>query len=231
MNCLIVDDEPIAQNILKDFISKVDYLHLVDCCSNSNEAFNVVQQNTIDLVFLDINMPGIDGMAFAKIIPKEIHVIFTTAYREYAIEGFNLEATDYLLKPIPFDRFLKSVAKVKKSLQKDGDTSTSEKPEFLFVRQDRKMEKIDFSDILYVESYSDYIKIHLKDRVLVVRESISNFEGKLPKSQFLRFHRSFIGNISAIHSYTHEYLEIADKALTISRSYKEEVLRRLQQFE
>lgn len=231
MNCLIVDDEPIAQNILKEFISKVDYLHLVDCCSNANEAFNVVQQNAIDLVFLDINMPGIDGMAFAKIIPKEIHVIFTTAYREYAIEGFNLEATDYLLKPIPFDRFLKSVAKVKESLQKNRNSSTPEKPEFLFVRQDRKMEKIEFSDIQFVESYADYIKIHLKDRVLVVRESITNFENKLPESQFIRFHRSFIGNMSAIDSYTHEYLEIAGKALTISRSYKEEVLKRLQQFE
>lgn len=231
MNCLIVDDEPIAQNILKEFISKVDYLNLVACSSNANEAFNVVQQKSIDLIFLDINMPGIDGMAFAKIIPKEIHVIFTTAYREYAVEGFDLQAADYLLKPIPFDRFLKSVSKVKESLSKDINTSTPEKPEFLFVRQDRKMEKIDFLDILYVESYSDYIKIHLKDRVVVVRESISNFENKLPESQFIRFHRSFIGNLSAIDSYTHEYLEISGKALTISRSYKEEVLKRLQQFE
>jgi DNA-binding LytR/AlgR family response regulator len=231
MNCLIVDDEPIAQNILKDFISKVDHLNLVGSASNANEAFNLVQQEQIDLIFLDINMPGIDGMAFAKIIPKEIHVIFTTAYREYAIEGFDLEATDYLLKPIPFDRFLKSVAKVKESLGKNSSASISEKPEFLFVRQDRKMEKVDFSDILYVESYADYIKIHLKGRVLVVRESISNFENKLPESQFVRFHRSFIGNILAIDSYTHEFLEIGGKTLTISRSYKEEVLKRLQQFE
>lgn len=231
MNCLIVDDEPIAQNILKDFISKVDLLNLVGSASNANEAFNLVQQEQIDLIFLDINMPGIDGMAFAKIIPKEIHVIFTTAYREYAIEGFNLAATDYLLKPIPFDRFLKSVAKVKESLGKNSSASISGKPEFLFVRQDRKMEKVDFSDILYVESYADYIKIHLKDRVLVVRESISNFENKLPESQFIRFHRSFIGNILAIDSYTHEFLEIGEKTLTISRSYKEEVLKRLQQFE
>jgi DNA-binding LytR/AlgR family response regulator len=231
MNCLIVDDEPIAQNILKDFISKVDHLNLLGCASNANEAFNIVQKEQVDLIFLDINMPGIDGMAFAKIIPKEIHVIFTTAYREYAIEGFDLEATDYLLKPIPFDRFLKSVAKVKESLGKNSSASISEKPEFLFVRQDRKMEKVDFSDILYVESYADYIKIHLKGRVLVVRESISNFEKKLPENQFIRFHRSFIGNIAAITSYTHEFLEIDGKALTISRSYKEEVLKRLQQFE
>ena len=229
MNCLIVDDEPIAQNILKDFISKVDYLNLLGCCSNANEAFNEVQQQSIDLIFLDINMPGIDGMAFAKIIPQEIQVIFTTAYREYAIEGFDLQAADYLLKPIPFDRFLKAVAKVKESISKSG-TDIQSKSEFLFVKQDRKMEKIDFADIQFVESYSDYIKIHLKDKMLVVRESISNFESKLPENQFIRFHRSFIGNISAIDSYTHEFLEIGGKALTISRSYKEEVLNRLQQF-
>ncbi|REG83445.1 LytR/AlgR family response regulator transcription factor [Algoriphagus antarcticus] len=141
MNCLIVDDEPMAQNILKDFISKVDYLNLVASCSNANEAFNEVQQNQIDLAFLDINMPGIDGMAFARIIPKEIHVNFTTTYREYAIEGFNLEATDYLLKPIPFDRFLKAVAKAKESFDSKRSLTTQEKLEFLFVRQNRKMEK------------------------------------------------------------------------------------------
>lgn len=231
MNCLIVDDEPIAQNILKDFISKVDYLNLEGCCSNANEAFNEVQKKQIDLIFLDINMPGIDGMAFAKIIPNEIHVIFTTAYREYAIEGFDLEATDYLLKPIPFERFLKAVAKAKESLESKSPQKAQEESEFIFVRQDRKMEKIFLSEILYVESQADYIKIHLKNRFFIVRESISNFESKLPESQFIRFHRSFIGNILAIDSYTHEFLEIGGKALTISRSYKEEVMKRLQQFE
>jgi DNA-binding LytR/AlgR family response regulator len=230
MNCLIVDDEPIAQNILQDFISKVDYLNLLASCSNANEAFNEVQKKQVDLIFLDINMPGIDGMAFAKIIPKEIHVIFTTAYREYAIEGFDLEATDYLLKPIPFERFLKAVAKAKESFESKSSKKPQEELEFIFVRQDRKMEKIDFSEILVVESQADYIKIHLKDRFLIVRESISNFESKLPESQFIRFHRSFIGNLTSIDSYTHEYLEIGGKALTISRSYKEEVMRRLQQF-
>lgn len=231
MNCLIVDDEPIAQNILREFISKVDELRLVGSASNSNEAFNIVQQEQIDLIFLDINMPGIDGMAFAKIIPREIQVIFTTAYREYAIEGFNLAATDYLLKPIPFDRFLKAVAKAKELAQQNWTSSTEEISNFLFVRQDRKMEKVGFADILYVESFADYIKIHLTERVLIVRESISNFEKKLPDSQFIRFHRSYIGNIAAIDSYTHEYLQIGKEALTISRSYKEAVLKRLQKFE
>ena len=230
MNCLIVDDEPIAQDILKSFISKVDYLTLVACCSSANEAFNEVQKNTIDLVFLDINMPGIDGIAFAKIIPKEIHVIFTTAYREFAIEGFDLQATDYLLKPIPFERFLKSIAKAQKLISNNRNQTLSDVPDFLFVRQDRKMEKIAIQEILYIESYSDYIKIHLADTVYVVRESISNFEKKLPADTFIRFHRSYIGNITAINSYTHEYLEINGKSLSISRSYKEEVLNRLSKF-
>ena len=176
-------------------------------------------------------MPGIDGISFAKIIPKEVKVIFTTAYREYALEGFDLEATDYLLKPIPFDRFLKAVAKTKQALAQNGKSPVSEKSEFLFVRQDRKMEKIAFDEILYIESYSDYIKIHLKDQVILVRESISNFESKLPENQFIRFHRSFIANLAAITSYTHEFVEINGNSLTISRSYKEGVLKRLQQFE
>lgn len=228
MNCLIVDDEPIAQNILKGFVSKVDYLHLVAACANSNEAFNLIQKEDIELIFLDINMPGIDGMALAKIIPPHIHVIFTTAYREYAKEGFDLEATDYLLKPIAFERFLQAVAKVKK---RDLTSTEAEKPDFLFVRQDRKMEKIAFAEIAFIESYSDYIKIHLNGKTLIVRESLSTFESKLPQDKFIRFHRSFIGRLGAIESYTHEYIQIAGQALTISRSFKTEVLEKLQQFE
>ncbi|MHA7128066.1 LytR/AlgR family response regulator transcription factor [Algoriphagus namhaensis] len=228
MNCLIVDDEPIAQDILKGFVAQVDYLHLRGVCSNANEAFVLTQNESIDLIFLDINMPGIDGMALAKIIPSEIKVIFTTAYREYAKEGFDLEATDYLLKPIAFERFLKAVAKVRKHPTPAKET---ERPQFIFVRQDRKMEKIAFDEINYVESYADYLKIHLVEKTLLVRESMSNFEKKLPADQFIRFHRSFIGRLAAIEYYTHEYIQIHGQALTISRSYKNEVLERLQQFE
>lgn len=229
MNCLIVDDEPIAQDILKEFVSKVDFLNLTGVCNNAHDAFSEVQKNQIDLVFLDINMPGIDGIALAKILPKNVQVIFTTAYREFAVEGFNLEATDYLLKPIPFERFLQAVNKVRES--KSISNPIAERPDFIFVRQDRKMEKIGIQEILFVESYADYIKIHLPDRVSIVRESISNFEKKLPEKQFIRFHRSYIGNISKIDSYTNEYLEIGGKALTISRSFKKEVLEKLSEFE
>jgi DNA-binding LytR/AlgR family response regulator len=231
MNCLIIEDEPIAQNILKGFLSKIDYLHLEGCFTNASEAFNYIQKAKIDLVFLDINMPGIDGVSFAKILPDYIQVIFTTAYREYAIDGFDLQASDYLLKPISFERFLKSVSRAKDIYEKSDQTTSTEKPEFLFVRADRKMEKIAFADMLYIESFADYLKIHQLDRLSVVRDSLSNFEKKLPQEDFIRLHRSFLANIHKIDSYTHEYVEVGGQTLTISRSFKEEVLNRLKEFE
>ncbi|MFC3881884.1 LytR/AlgR family response regulator transcription factor [Algoriphagus namhaensis] len=231
MNCLILDDEPIAQDILKEYISKVDYLNLEGCFSNSSEAFNHLQKVQPDLIFLDINMPGIDGVSFAKIIPKEIQVVFTTAYREYALEGFDLQASDYLLKPISFDRFLKSVSRVKALHDKMSASMPTTSQDFVFVRIERKMEKIALAEITYIESFADYLKIHQKTQTSVVRESLSSFEKKLPPSQFIRIHRSFIANLNAITSYTHEYLEVVGKALTISRSYKEEVIKRLREFE
>lgn len=231
MNCLIVEDEPIAQNILKGFLSKIDYLQLQGCFANAGEAFNHIQKVKIDLVFLDINMPGIDGVSFAKILPENIQVIFTTAYREYAIEGFDLQASDYLLKPISFERFLKSVSRAKDIYEKSVQSVSVERSDFLFVRSDRKMERIAFMDILYIESFSDYLKIHQQNRTSVVRDSLSNFEKKLPQEDFIRLHRSFLANIHKIDSYTHEYVEVSGQTLSISRSFKEEVLNRLKEFE
>lgn len=229
MKCIIVDDEPIAQDILQNFVEKVDFLELTGVFDNATAAFNSVQKGEVELVFLDINMPGIDGMAFAKILPKEIKVIFTTAYREYAVEGFDLHATDYLLKPISFERFLKSVNRLQENQVAPQTEGIDRK--FVFVRVDRKMEKLAFDDILYIESYADYLKIHLKNEMLVVRETLSNFEEKLPASEFLRVHRSYIARLEAIDSYTHEQVEVHKNSLPISRSYKEKVLEVLQRFE
>lgn len=229
MKCIIVDDEPIAQDILQNFVEKVDFLELTGVFDNATAAFNSVQKGEVELVFLDINMPGIDGMAFAKILPKEVKVIFTTAYREYAVEGFDLHATDYLLKPISFERFLQSVNRLQEN-QAAPQTEGIER-KFVFVRVDRKMEKLAFDDILYIESYADYLKIHLKNETLVVRETLSNFEEKLPTTEFLRVHRSYIARLEAIDSYTHEQVEIHKNSLPISRSYKEKVLEVLQRFE
>jgi DNA-binding LytR/AlgR family response regulator len=176
-------------------------------------------------------MPEISGLSFAKSINKNIKIIFTTAYREYAVDGFDLQAVDYLLKPISFERFLKAVNKYLDENQNTLD-SKDEQPintssEYIFVRSDRKMVKIDFSDVNYIESLSDYIKIHLKDRTVITREPISSIEVKLPQKDFIRVHRSFIIAIKSINSFTNEYVEIEKKEIPISRSYKDFVLKRL----
>ncbi|WP_111706476.1 LytR/AlgR family response regulator transcription factor [Lutibacter citreus] len=231
-NCIIVDDEPMAREILENHLQKVDAVNVVATCKNAIEAFNEINSNQIDLIFLDINMPEISGLSFAKSINKNIKVIFTTAYREYAIDGFNLQAVDYLLKPISFERLLQAVNKYlgENSVVEVAKTSeiTLEKNDFIFVRADRKMVKVNFAEINYVESFSDYIKIISADKTIITRETISNIEAKLPKSNFLRIHRSYIVSIPKIESFTNEFIEINKKALPISRSYKKDVLLRLE---
>jgi DNA-binding LytR/AlgR family response regulator len=222
LSCVIVDDEPMAREILESYILKSPNLDLQKICKNASEAILHMQNNQVDLYFLDINMPEISGLSLAKIIKNNSKIIFTTAYRDYAIEGFNLNVVDYLLKPFSFDRFMEAVEKVANTKDKIED-----KHDFMFVRSDRKMIKIDFDAILYIESLSDYIKIYLEDKTVVCRETISNFEEKLPNQLFIRTHRSFIAAIRKINSYTNEFIEIKDKAVPISRSYKESVLDKL----
>ncbi|MGJ8745495.1 LytR/AlgR family response regulator transcription factor [Polaribacter sp.] len=231
INCVIVDDEPVARNILETFVAKIPNLNLVKSCKNAMEAFEITNSQNIDLFFLDINMPDISGLSLAKTINKKSKIIFTTAYREYALDGFNLQAVDYLLKPIAFDRFLQAVNKFFETQtvvfkQVDVEEVTV-KNDYIFVRSERKMVKIIFDEILYVESLSDYIKIHTKDKILVTRETISNLEMKLPFQQFLRIHRSYIVNLNKTDSYTNEFVEIEKNAIPISRTYKENVLRKL----
>ncbi len=232
VNCIIVDDEPMAREILDNHLQKVDAIKVVATCKNAVEAFNEINSNQIDLIFLDINMPEISGLSFAKSINKNIKVVFTTAYREYAIDGFNLQAVDYLLKPISFERLLQAVNKFigESNVVEVNSTPeiTPDKNDFVFVRADRKMVKINFSEINYVESLSDYIKFHLNDKLIMTRETISSIEAKLPKEDFLRIHRSYIVSMSKIESFTNEFIEIHKKALPISRSYKKDVLQRLE---
>jgi DNA-binding LytR/AlgR family response regulator len=232
ISCLIVDDEAIARDVIATHLSKIENINIVASCSHAMEAFNIISNHKIDLLFLDINMPEISGISFAKSINKDIKIIFTTAYRDYAVEGFELQAVDYLLKPISFERLLQSINTYFEVYHQPK--TTDEKPlescSFMFVRSDRRMIKIDFESIIYIESFSDYIKIHLKNEVIVTRETISAIEVKLPNNQFLRIHRSYIIAIAHINSFTNEHVIINNKALTISRSYKKEVLERLEQY-
>ena len=231
IRCIIVDDEPMAREILENHLKRIDSIEIAGSCKNAIEAFNLMNSENIDLIFLDINMPEISGLSFAKSINKKIKIIFTTAYREYALDGFDLKAVDYLLKPISFERLFQSIQKFKnESLsfrQEETRDVEDENTHFFFVRADRKMIKINFSELEYVESLADYVKIHSKDKVIITRETISSIEAKLPKKDFLRIHRSYIVSINKIESFTNEYIEIRKKALPISRSYKNDVKHRL----
>ncbi|SEB67866.1 DNA-binding response regulator, LytR/AlgR family [Tenacibaculum sp. MAR_2009_124] len=233
VNCIIIDDEPMAREILTTYIDKIPNLNLLKSCSSAMDGIHAINDHAIDLVFLDINMPEISGLTFAKSIQKNIKIVFTTAYREYAVEGFDLQAIDYLLKPIAFDRFLRAVNKLLetsnlvKEVKPKLYSNLNQTNDFIFLRSDRKMIKMDFSDILYVESLSDYVKVHTASKTIVTRETISNIENKLPNHYFIRVHRSFIVSIKQIVSYTNEYIEINKKAVPISRTYKEEVLQKL----
>ncbi|MDA3930561.1 MAG: LytTR family DNA-binding domain-containing protein [Prolixibacteraceae bacterium] len=231
INCLVVDDEPVAREIIESHLARITTFRLAGSCKNAMEAFKLISSTNIDLIFLDINMPEISGLSFAKSINKNLKVIFTTAYREYALDGFDLQAVDYLLKPISFERFLQAVNKyldetthIKKSMSED---SPEERSTFFFVRSDRKMVKINFADIQFIESISDYIKIHLTNKAVVTRETISNIEAKLPQADFIRTHRSFIVALSKIESFNNETIDIDQREIPISRSYKEEVLLKL----
>jgi two-component system LytT family response regulator len=231
IRCIIVDDEPVARDILENHLGKIDAIDVVGNCKSAIEAFNVISIEKVDLIFLDINMPEISGLSFAKSINKNIKIIFTTAYREYAVDGFDLQAVDYLLKPISFERLLQGVNKYlneNATVQPDVEEEiVSEKNESFFVRADRKMIKICFDEILFIESLADYIKIHLTDKTVVTRETISNIEAKLPQKDFIRVHRSFIVSLQAITSFTNELVEIGKKQIPISRTYKNSVLARL----
>jgi len=231
ITCIIVDDEPVARGIIEMYLEKLTNVTLLKSCKNAMEAFDFLNVEQVDLIFLDINMPEISGLSLAKSIDKKTKIIFTTAYREYALEGFDVQAVDYLLKPISFDRFLKAMQQffdiaTPKFIADDAKVNDGSN-DFIFVRSDRKMVRVNFEEILYVESLSDYIKIHTSNSTVVTRETITNIEAKLPSEIFLRIHRSYIVALKNIASYTNEFVEIQKKALPISRSYKEMVLKML----
>lgn len=232
ISCIIVDDESMARDIIATHLSRIKNIEVVAQCKNAIEAFNFINNNAVDLIFLDINMPEISGIAFAKSINKNIKIIFTTAYRDYAVEGFNLQAVDYLLKPISFERILQAINRYFEvsTQQVKTQPQPSETNDFIFVRSDRRMLKITFKDIIYIESLSDYLKIHLKDQSIITRETISAIEAKLPQKDFLRIHRSYIVSLAKIQSFTNEEITVNRKALPISRSYKKDVLNHLENF-
>ena len=227
--CLAVDDEPPALTVIQQYIAAVPGLELAGTCNNAVEAMSFIQQHHIDLLFLDIQMPQLLGTHFIRTLNNPPKVIFTTAYRKFALEGFELNAVDYLLKPISFERFIKAVNKIMDTrLGASHDASQAENKKdttdhHLYFRSDRKMIKVSLEEILYIESLKDYIKVVTPTKAIITKHSISSLEETLPKDKFIRIHRSFIVSVNKIESFNSEVVEIAKKEFPIGRMYKHEV--------
>lgn len=244
IRCLLVDDEPPALEIIESYVALVDGLDVVGKCHNAIQAFSMLQSTPVDLMLLDIKMPKLLGTDFVRSLRQPPKVIFTTAYRDYALDGYELDVIDYLLKPISFERFLRAVSKVMRVEQPPGNAGQSPQPDllaaplvekqnttspentFLYFRADRKMVKVFIRDILYVESLRDYVKIiTVSAQPLVVKQSMSSLEEMLPEAGFLRIHRSFIVAIDKITAYTPSHIDIGGQELPIGRLYHKEVGR------
>jgi len=234
IQCLIVDDEPLAADVLEKFIGQLDTLTLAGRCDNAIAATVFLQKNKVDLVFLDIQMPKLNGIDFLKTLSTRPTVIFTTAFRDFALEGFELNALDYLLKPISFERFLAAINKYHASHgtgvldnQISPATDHSTPAPFIYLKADKKMVKVFLKDILYIESLGDYVRVRTVQKDIITYQRITYLEEKLPDNQFLRIHRSYIVAIDKIQSIDSVSIEIGQHELPIGRLYKAAVMKAL----
>lgn len=230
MKCVIVDDEPLAIDVIKSHLSATEGLELVGTASNAIMAAELLKKNEVDLVFLDIQMPEITGVDFVKSLENPPMIVFTTAYAEYAVEGFELDAVDYLLKPVSKERFDKAVQKAYEymKLKSGGNAETTELEEdYIFVKANQKLIKISYDEILYVEAFADYVKIFIPDRRIVTLQTMKKMEVKLPADKFCRIHRSFIVGLKHIESYNTSEVEIDNKRLPIGKNYKDRFMEHM----
>lgn len=234
INCLLVDDEPLAMDVIASYLEKVSGFEVVAKCKNALEAFEVLQKQEIDLIFLDIQMPQLNGIEFVKTLTNPPKIIFTTAYRDYAIEGFELDAIDYLLKPVSFGRFMKAINKIHRKPVIEAIPSpepiatTSNTEPFLYIKMDKRILKVYLDNIIYIESQKDYVRIVMEnDEDVVTKQKISYLEQRLPNGQFLRVHRSYIVAMNKITAFSSVNIEIDEIELPIGRSYKPFVMEAL----
>jgi two-component system, LytTR family, response regulator len=219
IKCIIVEDEPLAVKILADYISQVPFLDLKASFKDAILATEWLRENSVDLIFLDIHLPKLKGLAFLKTITDPPAIIITTAYHQYAVEGFNLNVTDYLLKPFEFERFLVAVNKVK-STQKDKGVDIEQAKDFIFLNVQKKKVKILFSEIVYIESQREYIRVVTTKREYISKMATHEIESLLPSNKFKRIHRSYIISIDKINSYTSEEVEVNGVPIPIGRDYR-----------
>jgi two-component system, LytTR family, response regulator len=237
IRCLIVDDEPLALHILEDYISKIPFLHLVKSTTNPIEALSIVQDKGADLVFLDVQMPELTGIQFLKIANGKAKVILTTAYPQYALEGYELDVIDYLLKPFAFDRFYKSVQKAQGILQPAAPAETKpaatepEKPQqdflsdFIFVKTEHKIQKVYLNDILFIEGLKDYISIFTRTERIITLQNMKKMEDALPPRHFTRVHKSYIVSINKIDSIERSRIFIGEKVIPVGDTYRDEFFK------
>ncbi|HTE34396.1 MAG TPA: LytTR family DNA-binding domain-containing protein [Chryseolinea sp.] len=235
IRCLLIDDEPPALKILARYINDIAALEIVGQCNNALEAIEVLRQKKVDVIFLDIKMPRIIGTEFFRNLAHPPKVIFVTAYREYAVDGFELDAVDYLVKPVSFERFLKAVTKLTRILG-SAMTTTSIEPAppaeaFVYVRMDKGMNKIVINEIKYIESCKDFVTIFLNDgKKLLVKQSITSMENLLSEHKFLRVHRSYIISLDKVSGYSGLSIMLKDSEIPIGRLYKQAVMGRLNEY-
>jgi len=231
MNCIAIDDEPLAINVIKEFCSKIDYLNLLATFNSAVEAIKLLNQTSVDLIFLDIQMPHISGLEFIKSIPNPPMVVFTTAYSEHALQGFELNAIDYLVKPIPFERFFKAVNKAYElyNLRKKNELSSNltlernseHQADYFMIKVEYSTVKVDFKDIQYIEGLKDYVKIYTGPRPILTKTTMKNIEEKLSSDNFVRIHKSYIVSISHIKAIENNRVLIGDKRIPVGEQYKE----------
>jgi DNA-binding LytR/AlgR family response regulator len=228
LNCLIIDDEPLARKGIAEYVKEIEFLHAVGECGSAAEAANVIAIHAVDLLLLDIQMPRLTGIEFLKTLSHPPMAIITTAYSEYALEGYSLDVIDYLVKPIPFDRFLKAVQKAYDFHQlRHREILPAITPDYFFVKSNGKFERVAFSDILYVESMQNYVLIHLPGQTLIVYMTLAGLEAQLPPRRFMKVHKSFIVAIEQVRSIENNDIIIGQSRIPISRSLKDEVMKRI----
>jgi DNA-binding LytR/AlgR family response regulator len=232
MNCIIVEDEPLARSLIESYVQRMDGLVLVKSCSNAMEAFSIMRQKHIDLMFLDIQMPQVTGLDLLKSLNEKPKVILTTAYREYAAEAYDLDVLDYLVKPISFERFLRAVSKIDQARSRP----TEELPEvksfadvYIYLREGREMVKVFLKDILYIESLRDYVRVKTPKEQVITYQKISFLEKKLPEDKFVRIHRSFIVSVDKVSSIMFNSVKLGDIEIPVGRNYKQQAMKALNQ--
>jgi DNA-binding LytR/AlgR family response regulator len=232
INCIIIDDEPLARKGLTEYISNVDFLTLAGAYEDALKAATAISENDIRLLFLDIELPRISGLDFLKSLQHPPLIILTTAYPQYALEGFDLNVLDYLVKPISFPRFLKAVTKAKEQLQLMHQTitapaSSSDAEDYIFIKTNNKLVRIFFYDILFVEALQNYVAIHTTEKKFISYLTFKSVEDKLPREKFLKVHKSFIVQISKVDAFENNELQVGASKLPVSRSLKDEVLKKI----